>query len=38
METVFLNADADFFILKPIPTSKEGLARLLRHVVLGKRQ
>jgi signal transduction histidine kinase/CheY-like chemotaxis protein len=38
VENAFLNAGADFFILKPIPASKEGLARLLRYLVFGKRQ
>jgi signal transduction histidine kinase/CheY-like chemotaxis protein len=38
VETAFLNAGADFFMLKPIPVSKEGLARELRHVVFGERQ
>jgi signal transduction histidine kinase/CheY-like chemotaxis protein len=37
VETAFLNAGADFFITKPIPAGKEGLTRVLRHVVLGKR-
>jgi signal transduction histidine kinase/CheY-like chemotaxis protein len=38
VENAFLNAGADFFILKPIPASKEGLARLLRYLVFGERQ
>jgi CheY-like chemotaxis protein len=38
VETAFLNAGSDFFILKPIAVSKEGLARKLRHVVFGERQ
>jgi hypothetical protein len=29
MDTAFLNAGADFFILKPILASKKGLARVL---------
>jgi signal transduction histidine kinase len=36
VETAFLNAGADFFLLKPIPASKEGLARVLRRVLFGK--
>jgi CheY-like chemotaxis protein len=37
VETAFLNAGADFFLSKPIPASKEGLARVLRRLVFGKR-
>jgi signal transduction histidine kinase/ActR/RegA family two-component response regulator len=37
VETAFLNAGADFFLSKPIPASKDGLAQVLRRVVFGKR-
>jgi signal transduction histidine kinase/CheY-like chemotaxis protein len=37
METAFLNAGADFFILKPIQSSKDALTRELGRLLFGER-
>jgi len=37
LATTFLNAGADFFLLKPIPVDKDSLKRELRRITLGER-